>query len=696
MALPALHPMNLQPNLAEQPMAAQAALDQQLLNAVEKRQHALVVELLDRGASPNAARAPENLTAVHIAAAVGHHQIFVALKRAGGKLNARTTDGITPLHLAARKGRKLGILNMLLQARCDPNERDASGCTALHWACRGRNWRTAALLVTNKATLDVQDSRGRTPLHVGARKGRLPAVGQLLDAMVISKKGDRASLLKHINTSDAQRMTPLLAACKQPQGALPIRLLDSGAQPDARDKHSNTALHIAAAHSHEQVLSHLLQRPAVRALLNTVNSKGQTPLHVACLRGSDSTVQVLLAAGADVHLRVKGMAALHIALERQRFNCISQLMAAGADPTALYGAGAVNRDSLRIPHAEGMCPLQRAVRLAYREEMAVLMTPATLQQLAQAMEGRQQQQQQEQQQQQGQPNNKQQQPPSSVLEPLAEGVYYLLMQARALLTKPGEGPTAADEAEATWCVERVVSCCHAAMDVWGVAVLSCLLQQVAHRYHLYGARPAELLLKAVHSRWLDGLPWLQRTRLVTDRLQQLVIQPSGVGRGAQQQADELWGAAEAAADAGDWAGVVQHLEQLVGLDRSWAEVTLIDLAAGSGRGRLGVVALSEALLAAWWEAQHGPPGRVKEAVQAAVQAGLQAAVVAAVRAAVPAAGHAQGMLPCSTGRTSQRVRKSAVPRLSGAGLAAWAHLPRPLQLKMMKSAGSSKPKQSSA
>jgi hypothetical protein len=191
------------------------------------------------------------------------------------------------------------------------------------------------------------------------------------------------------------------------------------------------------------------------------------------------------------------------------------------------------------------------------------------------------------------------------------------------------------------------------MEVLGAAAVKSLLQQVLHAHHGGVSKLDALLLEAVHSKWVAGMPWLQRKWRVTNRLQHLVIQPQQQQAWQQQQAQgeasstaavehtqvpivlrhpsheclRLWAELHAAADAGDWQLFMQHQQRLVELRPGWAKYPLYAFARTwrRHRGYVGTAGLCALLLEAWWAGQQQPagPARAREmadAVVASVQA----------------------------------------------------------------------------
>jgi ankyrin repeat protein len=69
---------------------------------------------------------------------------------------------------------------------------------------------------------------------------------------------------------------------------------------EAMDERGNTALHMASANGHREVVEFILMAVADDvAFINKVNEKGNTALHWACLNGHSEVADLLLRHGAD-------------------------------------------------------------------------------------------------------------------------------------------------------------------------------------------------------------------------------------------------------------------------------------------------------------------------------------------------------------------------------------------------------------
>ena len=94
------------------------------------------------------------------------------------------------------------------------------------------------------------------------------------------------------------------------------KLLDGGADVDARAENGRTALHSAAFKGNAAVVTLLLEAGADA---DARNKKGETALHVAVVKGKADVVKLLLEAGADTEAKEGkygyGQTALHVAAD---------------------------------------------------------------------------------------------------------------------------------------------------------------------------------------------------------------------------------------------------------------------------------------------------------------------------------------------------------------------------------------------
>jgi ankyrin repeat protein len=566
----------------------------------------------------------------------------------GVSLHAMDDKGLTPLSYAAEEGHT-SVVQLLLWRGADVKATTQCGWTALHGASEAGQDEAAALLIAAGAALDSVNARGDTPLHRASALGRLAAVCVLLDAGA------------GLEVKDGHGLTPLLIACKAGQDEVVGELLQRGAQPDVRCSAGGTVLTYACRSGCRPLVQRLLQRREVQALVDVGGDDIAPPLCQACQQDDFNLVKLLVAAGADLSVRWKGMTPLHLML-RQLSDCIdpymqvAELLAAGADADALCEAGAVDR---RDGSLEGASALQMAMRDGVNWTVPLLATPASLRhtllgqtQKSAQVEGNAGEGGEEDEQQQQQQHSTEQPTPGDVVQSMAKGLRGILLYASALTEQALPG----------YCAVK---------EVFGVSQSEGLLREVLDDHWNASPRLAQGLLQAAHKKWLGDMPLMQHKWGVTDRLQRLVTQqqqqqqeedeqreqqaygcvtqPAGAAAGESQPQDgmefslihivsnvykecppvasqRLWAQAVAAADARQWQAFVQHLEQLMGLDSTWAIIPLYDFALRRGVMRSGVAALSDALLMAWWQARRQPQLAAKVAEE------MREAILAAVHA----------------------------------------------------------------
>jgi len=199
-----------------------------------------------------------------------------------------------------------------------------------------------ALLQENPARRDERDVRGKTPLHVAAKRG---------DASMVSLLKDVGA---DVGCEDETGKTPLHYAAENDHECVVRTLIKMGASVDHVDELGQTSLYLTAMHGHASAAHALLQNGADASL---AANKGKTPLevtvkcghhsmtstflrnnektslllHQAAVQGDRTMVRVLVEAGASVKNEDEfGRSALYFAAQAGHTAVVGMLYEKGA------------------------------------------------------------------------------------------------------------------------------------------------------------------------------------------------------------------------------------------------------------------------------------------------------------------------------------------------------------------------------
>jgi len=247
----------------------------------------------------------------------------------------RPTGGLTPLLYAARSG-CTGCVRAMLEAGANINQPNPDGVTPLMVAIDNFRFDTAKLLLERGANPHTWDWWGRTPLYVA------------VDMNTYNSRTGRPEVTSETTAMDIMRM--LLAAKVNPNPQLNMHRPGRGGNSsrfvdDTLTTGATPLLRAAIAHDTEAVRLLL----AHGALVDLPNVMGVTPLMGAAGMGVSTrdrrldysgdvetraiaTLEVLLAAGADVNARVTDIQSRTARIARP------STMTEREGQTALYGA----------------------------------------------------------------------------------------------------------------------------------------------------------------------------------------------------------------------------------------------------------------------------------------------------------------------------------------------------------------------
>jgi ankyrin repeat protein len=350
-----------QPKIGEELVRRGLVID--IFEAAANGNTARVNELTKENALIARHRLPDGRTPLHIAAASGKPEMVTVLSTKGADLSAGPESPLLttlnhPDHAVASE-----MSNFLLINASDPNARRRDGKTALHLAAVRGYDDLVRMLIHRGAVPDVRDADGKTPLDV--------ATGSAIAALQNTSSIDRVSYTRRYSQDLAgkpvtpddtyglpqelinqfssvahfdfekvkqlQKLCPMLINTRATwdelgieaaahMGLVPMAnyLADLGAPVS-----TCTATLVGA---HEMVKRLLTEEPAC------IRERGahDLPLLAYTAYGDQrvDTAELLLKAGADVHVTAFGRTTLHIAAGKGHLELAELLLERGADVNA--------------------------------------------------------------------------------------------------------------------------------------------------------------------------------------------------------------------------------------------------------------------------------------------------------------------------------------------------------------------------
>jgi ankyrin repeat protein len=257
----------------------QAADTATVADAAEHRNHALVKELLAKGADVNTAQV-DGMTALHWAVFNDDAETAGLLVRSRANVNATNRYGVPPLFIACTNGNAT-VVRLLLDAGADANASLPGGETVLMTAARVGNLEAVRALLARGANPNAQERRDQTALMWAAAEGHATVVQALIEAG------------STINATLASGFTPLFFAVREGHIDVVRVLLHAGVNVNEplKPKEDKPA-------------------PPVGTSYKPVRN-GTSPLLLAVENGHFELAMALVEAGADPNDQRSGFSSLH-------------------------------------------------------------------------------------------------------------------------------------------------------------------------------------------------------------------------------------------------------------------------------------------------------------------------------------------------------------------------------------------------
>ncbi|CAB0032321.1 unnamed protein product [Trichogramma brassicae] len=235
------------------------------------------------------------------------------LKRGANPNIAHPEEGWTPLHhICIRAGRGGVDLAEIFFKTCDDMRQkvqvdavDNFGRTPLRLLFQNQrvDEQLMRLLLRRGANPNFTFSNGSTPLHIVCEKSDVDSCEWLETFLKINKEINQ---LVHVNVQNNKGKTPLHLALRMNRKKVAERLLRIGADPTLADEDGSTPLHIICEYGNSDDLLKLFFKVCneirQKVQVDARNKFDRTPLNVALLRPCRKLVQLLLRNGADPNL----------------------------------------------------------------------------------------------------------------------------------------------------------------------------------------------------------------------------------------------------------------------------------------------------------------------------------------------------------------------------------------------------------
>ncbi|KAJ4718667.1 protein ACCELERATED CELL DEATH 6 [Melia azedarach] len=196
-------------------------------------------------------------------------------------------EGKSPLCLAVEFGRE-DILDYLLTVTAEvhgSDDRMPEGESPAHVAVKQKRLDLLKIIMEKKPELlRLRDEKGNPTLHCAASVGFIEGVRYLLEV-------NNGSVLER----NEKGLYPLHVACKSGQVEITKKLLTKWPDPtELLCNRGRNILHVAAKSGKQHVVTCIMEESISDKLINQMDNYGNTPLHLAVLRGHYYVVDILL------------------------------------------------------------------------------------------------------------------------------------------------------------------------------------------------------------------------------------------------------------------------------------------------------------------------------------------------------------------------------------------------------------------
>lgn len=256
-----------------------------------------------------------------------------------------TGGGLKAIHIASAKNHR-ELTNVLVRYG-QVDAKDAKGCTALHMAISTNNVPQVTLLLENKASLQLPDPTGRTPLELSVAQIQGQKAGLEIAEKLLKNNAN-------VEVKNSQGFPLLLQVLDPPCLPLLRLLIQYRANVNAQGPNGEMAIFEAFRHEDAHLAALLDLILSAGGNLEARDSKGFTPLLKAAYAGKSQAATMLLKYGANKYaVDANRNTALHLAATCGNKEVVSLFLK--------YDF------SLSAQNALGFTPIQLAVECKHQE-----------------------------------------------------------------------------------------------------------------------------------------------------------------------------------------------------------------------------------------------------------------------------------------------------------------------------------------
>jgi len=267
--------------------------------------------LLNAGADVSFYKRPGSPTAITMAASEGHLDCLELLLKNGADING-IGRSLPPLHIAAGEG-KGSILDYLISQKVNVDKRDPSNRTALmHAASEGKK-SIVKKLIKAGANVSIKDNNGKTAIDHAIAEDEYAIRIYLEDINeYYSDASDDSAYIGEYdsdarNNRKAGRRPRIHQATYDGLIERVERMVRRGTDINSKDSYGQTPLHIASAQGYNLDMLTLIN---LGADIDAQDNQGRTPMMHAAADGYANAVTLLVSRRANVNIKdVDGMRA---------------------------------------------------------------------------------------------------------------------------------------------------------------------------------------------------------------------------------------------------------------------------------------------------------------------------------------------------------------------------------------------------